>query len=736
MIKLPEFEETTYFVYREPDPDKRDEAYYLKNVRAFYSEWINDASMVGYSDRDVIDFLRSFAEGRQLTVYHPSAEDGEKKNAAILDINGNAVEHQEDFYPVINWSEDIWDVLSPANKIMEALTSKLSKIDFEVSCDPLDPSTIHSIETEKLNRWSYMKNRARIQFAAQLAGVKIPEPDFLPETPEDLDQNTEMFLPDHARYIEQVVKHSFDISHWDPHTLLQVHRDLLVYKKACVKNDYDPEDGKVHTQYIDIKDAGIQKSAKIDCSDSERGYHFYTISISQLRQYFPDEDEEFFQTAAQQFCGYFGNPKSDIFQQYINTDDDKFGYDPFKVLIGNFEWIDINVIKEVVSESHGRKIVKEVPLSSDEDRDKVVRFRQERMRFQAKWLVGTDGIFEYGPSYDVTYPSKNDTELTYKWISLPGKSVVEQLVPIFKNFYDLWLKYKELLRNSQGKIQFIDIDMLATVDGEESDPNKAAKNNFRRFLASYKLLYRRINAAGIASNNQPINEMDGGMGSLFGEIQLAFKMNMELVEYITGINPLTMGQSADPNAPVKTSQLAFNATSDILLSMVNGTMRLKQMIAENLARWIVVLIRGNEYSRAAYESVIGEYGIQALIAANKDEAGYGFKLIPRPTDMEKQWLFQNLEIATTPMQNGEREISTADANIIFNMIVSGTPMKTIQYFFEKARQRQKKAIELNKLMLMQQQSQLNQQDAQVSAERAGALQSQQHAESGRDRSKK
>lgn len=142
---------------------------------------------------------------------------------------------------------------------------------------------------------------------------------------------------------------------------------------------------------------------------------------------------------------------------------------------------------------------------------------------------------------------------------------------------------------------------------------------------------------------------------------------------------------------------------------------MKQMVAENLARWIVVLVRGNEYSRDAYKELIGDYGVQSLIVANKGEAAYGFKLTPRPTELEKQYILKNIETATNPPAGGEREISTSDANILINMVMSDTPVKTVNYYFERARRKQEKVLEEKKMKLMQKQSELNQTDAKTSA---------------------
>jgi len=681
--------------------------------------------MIGYSGQSKIERLRAFSEGRQPHTEQPVNK--EKKQSPILDVNGNAIEYEVDMFSGYNPQHEVWDILSPANKIMDALYGTLSKLEFNISSDPLDYSTRHKIENDKLFAWQYSKNKTKIQFAAQLAGVEVPEPSFVPETAEDLDNNDELFAPDHCRYIEQVVKHSFDIAHWAPDIVELFYRDLFSNGKACIKNEYDPETGKVKPTYISLSMGDIQPSQWIDCRDSERGFHFELMSISRLRQYFPDKEEDWFRQVAGSYCSMFGNPTTGIFDRYDTKN--AYGnwmYDSFKACVLHTEWIDVNTTKETVGTKNGRKVVKEVPLSKKVAQDKTVRFKDERMRYQCSWVIGSDDIFEYGPAFDTTFPSENDTELTYKWIVLKGKSKIEQLIPILINLQDLWDKYKDLLRNAMGKYQIVDIDKLASTAGEKETPQDAAKKAFRRMLATGKVLIRRVNAAGMPDQSQPVSEMDGGMGTLFQEIQQGFNFNFGLVEYITGLNPSSLGQMADPSQPVTTAQMAQNATANVLRPLVDGYMREKQMIAENLARWIIVAIRGNEFSRNAYRDVIGEYGVQALLTASKDEASYGFRMMPQPDDLQKQFLLQNLTMATTPQPGAEREISTADANLILNMISSGEPVKSIQFVFEKARKRQEAAMMKKKEQLMKQQSELNKQDSAASSQAAQQAQAMAH----------
>lgn len=729
MINLPGFDTSAFLFRSEEDSDKRDEQYYLNNVQSLYSEYVRGSCSIGYSGLSRIEYLRSVANGDDPIGSQNTTAEKTSRKSSILDINGNQIPYDIEMFPAINHSHEVWDVISPIGKVLDALDGMFAKIDFDISADPLDPTTKNEVEDAKFFAWQYSKNQKKVQFAAQLAGVEVPEPDFIPEEPKDLDENQEAFLPAHCRYVELVVKHSLDISHWPTDLKKMFYRDLLTFGSACIKNDYDPATGKVRPRYVDPARADIQASDYVDCRDSERAWDFEPMSISRLRQYFPDEPEEFFKKIAGTFSGMFGNPNINMFSNYDKKDRyGKWGYDEFKGMVGNFEWVDISKTKEVIGTKHGRKQVKEVPLNKSVTQDKTIRFKEDRIRYQARWVVGTDKIFEYGPAYEITEPESGDTELTYKWIVLKGKSKVEQLAPILRNFQSLWDKYRELLRNSQGKIQFIDIDMLASTAGESDNPQIAAKKAFRRFLSTNKLLFRRINAAGMPNQNSPVAELDGGMGTLFAELQTGFQTNFQMVEYITGINPISMGQTADVNAPVTTSQMSMAATSNVLRPLIDGYMRMKQGVAENLARWIVMLVRGNEFSRQAYTEVIGEYGVQALITASKAESAYGFRLIARPNDLEKQYILQNIERSTTPGANGVTLISPDDGDTLINMVASETPIKTIQYFFKKARRRQQDALMAEKKALMETQSKLNQQDSAASSQNQQAVADKAHAQ--------
>jgi len=734
MIAIKGFDTRSYLILQEPDPARKDENYYKTNMLAMYGEWLNKASTVGYAGIYRIDLLRAYANGSQPD--DPLRNTNPEPPGAILDVNGNPIPSTDtDPDPTFNPRHEVWQIFSPANKIVEAIDGKLTKLDYDVQCDPLDYATKMLVEDSKLLAWLFKENQEKIALAELIGGVQTDRPPFIPEEPEDLDMNEEKFLPDHAMYAEQVVKHTFDISHWSPTMVKMFIRDLFIIGYGCTRDEYDPETGKIVERYVDPRNADIQPSQYPDHRDSERAWHFELWNLSRVRQHFPDKPEEWFKKVATSSCGMFGNPMGTDFNTYYDKKDPygQWMYDRFKVPIMYGEWIDIDKTKEVKGTTKfGRSVVKEVPLNSKVAQDKTVRFTESRVRYGAHWVMNTEDVFEYGPAYE------NSEYLTYHWYTYPGKSKLEQIVPVLKQIEDLWDKYRELLRNAKGRGDIINLDRLSGT-GKAGEPLQVtAKKAYQRWLTTYTLFVRGVNIAGNFDNTPPFNQTEGGMGTLFQEVMLGFKNAFEMIEVISGINPLTYGQSTDPNAPVTTTKMAAASTNNVLQPLVDGMVSVKQLAAENIARWAVMLIRGNEFSRKAYSQVVGEYGIQALIAGSKgvkrpgskevDEADYGFKMIPRPDDMEKQFILQSVQAAITPNASGDREISTADANRIISMVASGTPAKTIFYYFEKARRKQRSQAMRDKITLMQQQSQLNQQDSAAAAQNASALADKTHGQ--------
>src|SRR5574343_681700 len=159
MIKLDGFDTRSQLIIQKQDPARKDKEYYKANIFAMYGQWLGQASTIGYNGVFRIDLLRAFADGRQPD--DPIRKEA-KEPVAILDANGNPTQHEPDEpMSTFNVHHEAWQIFSPANKIVEAIDGKLTPLDYEVQCDPMDYDTRQVIENAKLFAWQFAQNQRK-----------------------------------------------------------------------------------------------------------------------------------------------------------------------------------------------------------------------------------------------------------------------------------------------------------------------------------------------------------------------------------------------------------------------------------------------------------------------------------------------------------------------------------------------------------------------------------------------
>lgn len=714
---------------------KKTKDYFLNNARALYSLHVKGLSGVPFSLLDEFYFLRSFASGTQ-------SED-RYKDWMLKDESPDQVDFIQNV-GVINqakgdlrkgYTNIFFDIVSPANKIVETLIGKFESVEYEIMADPIDPKSRKGIEDAKIELWVTKEQLPFLKMASEAAGVPMEEPEFVPESREELDLYEMLggLKPNFARIMEVVAKKTLDVSYWLPEIKKMLYRDFVVLGIAACRDYYDPEDGLVKSRYVDPANFGIQWSKYPDHRDSEYAYEFTDMSISTLRQYFPDRDDAFFEKIAFMYSGYAGNPETGLWDTYrMKTLSGSWGYDSYKVCIGDFEWIDIDGEKEVIKKNKfGREVSDPVAYDKDvkETESKTVRFTDKRMRFGTMWIVGTDELFEWGKCYDVTRPTKKEASLSFHFYNLRklvGKSIIQQLVPIFDNFQMLWLKYQNCLAMAVNDGYDVDIDTMMNVMTGGNTPADL-KMATKRFLETGINFYKRTNNFGNITGNKPIERRAGGMGQMFEDIIKGFAFNMSLIENITGLNPVALGQTPNPNAPVSTTEMAVNAMASTLKPHLSAYSTLKKQMAENTTRWIQIKIKTSEFSREAYASILSPLDVEILKAAEGDNVRYGITLNPRPADLEKQAIYQQVQQAMAVDRDGASGgINVSDGLALISMLESGASLKVIEMMLADRIRRNLKAKQKAKQEDMQLQNQITQSQIAANAKAAQEARADEH----------
>ena len=720
MYEVPSFLSDNHVPVRTNDPRKKDYSYFLKNCQANYSIYYRGGARITYSAAQKFAELRAFATGTQDENFYKRYLSKQNlgddyimdKTIGIIGKNTKAK----------GFLRPLWDILSPAPNIIDLMVSTLTKTKTDIYADPIDAISKSKEEDAELESWVISQNLDLLKQAHAAAGLEMPTPDFLPESQEELKLFSDMggFKPAFARVMEKLILHTQDISDWEQ-LEIQLYKDAITLGVIGVKEYYDPEYCKYRLRVVDPARAGVQYCESNDCRTAEWAYEFREETISTIKQYFPDKTEEDWEKLAYSFCGYMGNPFQSQWANYKGNNDNGFmKFDFFRVPVMDCSWIDDEATKQVIQKQKHREIAYEVDLNEkvDETLNKKGRFTTRRYVYNATWIIGTNDIYNWGKAYD----NAGKTQLPYHFYVWDGKSKIQRLIPLFHNFQVLWLKYLNALALAVNSGFWINADMLANIasGGDTGSKESDKEIAYRRFLDTGNGFYSRINPGLGTQNLQdlPVTEFRGGMGQIFLDIMQAFDFNARMVESITGVNPIILGQTPNPNAPVGTTQIAASAVLAALKPLQDGFLSVKLGMAKNICRLIHICIHAYPESRKLYERVVGDFDMQILAEADRDNTEYSIRLDARPNETEKQAMIETLKAASVPDKSGNTSLSGLEVLILIRRLEAGIPMAQIELEFEVRKRRNMKESAQIAQTNSTQQAQVQMQSAQQAAQLA------------------
>lgn len=719
----------------EKDPRKKKYLdYYVFKAECIFSPYINNLTSIPYAGVEEFEILRRYSDDDQPEeMYKRYVKQFHKdKDVKRIGTHIDLIEAEKKSYYNVSW-----EVVSTAKKIKDTLIGLFESKEFKISADPIDLHSKTLVEDAEMELWTLAENQEFFKAYNALAGLKDNQPDFVPESQDEMDvyKETGGFKPAYAKAMEKAIKYTRDISNW-PEIKKQMGADKLTTGWEVCQDYYDPEDCMVKTRYVDPAAFVIQYSIHPDHHDSDYAGTLYTMNISEVRQWRPNEEESWYRNLAFAYCGYSTNPST---QQFLATYDAPgrnggYGYDFMKVLIFDCEWIDIDTKTEIIFKNKwDKEVSKEVEYGTDPKdfmpnvklENKVERFTDKRRRFGCKWIVGTAEMLEWGPSYDVTRPSKRDVSLTFHAYRHPGKKpLFKRLKPLLDNFMILWLKYQNAIAYMQNAGGLVNATAIMSV--AKTKEEQAAW--MRQFLESGWGFFAETNAMQMKNTSMmPIYPSPGGAGKMFDDIQRAYLFTAKLIEDMTGYNPISMGATPNPNAPVATSEASLAAMSNTLRPYFSGHSTLQKAWAESITRWIQLAIRYNQYARKAYTQALGDFDVELLRVAESDGVQYGIILQPLPDDLQKKEVYEQIKVALQPSAtDGTTKLTTADALVLTGMLQGESPLKNIAFELSMRMKRTARENEAAKKRMIDYQSQKNQEDSKVSAQNTQAVNDADH----------
>jgi len=698
------------FPNRDMNPLYKDNPkYHRKWSEAIYSIYISGRSAWGVGDLDTMTINRSYSRGRQGTDKYKKflLEEEQSDGTTITSVDDmpiSRVARRE------GWLNVLWENLSIGPKLMNSMHGMFDSVDFDLYVDAVDPDSMSMQENAKYLALVKGQNEQWQNEYRKRAGIPIDENTLNPKTRQELEAIDQQggFKLGIAKAMEKLAKHSFNVSQWDGVIKKKITDDLVTIRRCATHDRYDSEDGMFKTEYIDPSRLVIQYSDDGNYAKSEYGGYFRLISVSDLKKRMPELGDDELRKVARSNQGLFGNPHIQNDGQWQNMYDlydevtQTWGWYDFKLCVFETAWMDwdVSYATEYTTNSgktRYKQVAYDAKLSArDENRKTVTVIRKPR---QCTWVVGTKHVFDYGLVHMAPRPQPSKPRLPFHVEELHGPSLIEQAIPIMDQIQLLWLRYQNSVAKMIESGFAVDFGMILNIsDGKDK------KYPVDQILKMWKqtgilpfMPSRYGNYQGGAVT--PVHPLPSDFRDKLEATIMGLDFQFRMFEQVTGINPITLGQTPSPDAPVGTTEAALQATNNLIKPIAASIFELKRGIGECLVSRIQTGIRVSDRCRKAYAGVIGTNDIDLLRKAEESSVRYGLSMKAKPDQLYRQKLTGYIEIALASGRDGKEGINIGEAMLLEEKLWRGADIADIRneltYLIEKSKQQisaEKKAL--------------------------------------------
>jgi hypothetical protein len=659
--------------------------YTHQKCQYIYSNYVRGVDAVGLSDVGRFTELRSYGAGKQSEdKYKPyTTKNGEGSttfNNQGVDIGGAGEKFNTNEFTRKEMGHINWKIMSPMGKIKDKIHSSFYGNMYDISIECVDENSVDEQQTKKWRTWveNQEETIAFMQSLQQATGMPYEPPKEKISTISELELHEANggFKLNYAKEGEKIIKDAWNISNQDEIDQ-KILDDLTDINIAGYRVYYDREIGKEMVRWIDPQWAVVQHSKHNDFRDSSYAGEIVLEPAFKLQAM--GIDPQRLPIIAKMYEGMYGNPMwSDEYEYRDGATSCGF----FKVPVLDIEFIDVDVDKEVkYSTKYGTEQIR--PYQEGEKLSANKQYMETKLHkvIQAKWVIDTDILYDWGVKPNQPRREKNQAVLSFHFIK--GKtaaSLTERLMPILDDFQMTWIKFQDAKASAVKSGLAIEWGSLMGMNmgGGKLDPFDLISI----YRTTGDIFYRRNQRHTGVSQPMPITPMAGGMGNILLELVQALDTNAKLIEEIIGVNPVSLGATADKGQQVGTTQMAVSASAAPLKNIFDKVFILKAHTSLDLLQRVQLDLRNSKSVQNRYKAVIGEAGVQTLISAEGKGVAFGFSLQERPTQQDIDRIKGYVDIALSNGRNGITGLTIPDALYITRRLASGANLKEIEQYID------------------------------------------------------
>jgi len=716
----------------EETKDKGD--YNLKYTQAMFNRYLADKGGILYSARDGIDLVRSYGKGSQPSSIYKSYYQGRTSS----DNDSTSLTYQRNEKTREGFENITMRPISPLPRIKTIIKGYLDQVGQDVFVDAIDPLSNDQKENMKWRMFAIAQNYEFISEYHLKAGIPMEQLEYLPASMTELNLYEAMggFKLNFARAMEKLIRHTEEISELEDFLKDAWIDDAADLGLIAARVVYDHKIRKYRYRYMDPKFLAMQYVKNNEYDRSEWGGYVEKYTISEMKQIMPDKPEDYFKGIAYRYRGRYGNKGEnydneqwDNFSKRMN-DGGSYNYDDFVIEVFEAEWIDYECERHLIYDSaKGRKSTlklsetSEIKELSESKQKRGVKQQDLRTKMRklrgAKWIVGTDQVFDYGLVNMQDRPRQTEVMHSFRLYCLRDLPLTEQLIPIADDMAIAWYRWQDDRASLPRASYSIDISMMENIDsgGKDFDFVSILKGwRETRHLLHQQSMSGKYEG-GTTTPVQPIPSM---VAEALQEFVMTWEAALKRIEDVTGLNLVMLGATAAQGSQVATTQMSAASAVHVLKPIIKVMGRMKNNLAETTMRRLQLAFKARPDIAEAYTDVVGAGDVQLLKQAEKDAVQYGLSFENRPSEEAKNNIMQAAMASLQARRDGKPGIDISQFLYITQQLESGGNLKELGALLDFLMIRSEQEIEKSKQQAIQQQNQgmaqLEQQKAQSGAQ--------------------
>jgi hypothetical protein len=539
------------------------------------------------------------------------------------------------------------DTMSPMPKYMNTIIGIMEGQEHMVNINAIDEKSGDLREDIKFKRFAQGALKSKLDAFMKAMEIETGEDQVIyPASVDELGMFEQMgeFKLTYEIGLQRALEHTLKASN-DKKIKRAIIKDILTYGITATMDTFDYALGEVRTRHLDVNNLIIESSREEDFSDVSYWGIIEYITVADLKHETEMTDDDLYGLAGN-YVGVYGNRSS-----YDKTVDELGFYDFYKCRIpvlvaywlsNDSKYFTTRKLDDGMEEEFPEPYRKRSNGTSRKPRvfnnDKKLTTKETtQVLYGAKWILGSDVIYDFGRTHDVAFDYSGRKPVTpIQVYKIDEKPPVENCKPMLDQIALTFYRLQNGIANSPPPGLAIEYGSLMGMTMEDDEKWKPM-DSLRLYSQKGHIIWNAT-PEGVEfppTNHKPIEQLKGGLGTVVNDAAMSFELAYQQLMEITGIDRLSSNSQSPSGEPGKfVTPVAVSATNNTLRSVYAGYLSMKEQMAKSITLRVQAAVLS--YDDTPYKRIIGDAAVIALKSAGFDPPiAFGIHMVAAPDDALK-----------------------------------------------------------------------------------------------------